>query len=260
MWTCSAADAADCRPPIYRRGFVWEDSPVTIMMNISLPINEFAPARLVCLAQQLRHNYSSRQKVLIFMFSSYVAAERYTRPMTGDNVNLRHNWAAHNHATYSFDAGEHQEYLDLQPLGAGPSTISASDVHTTINLPVNSIPSCTAEIAGRCLLALSSVDYPWRALASKISGTITLEATIAPDGTVKNIKAITLEADKSDSEQLLSDAAIQNLKTWHFEVAGHEHPIRIVYSYTIESAGRPGHRSVRFELPHKVEIVGTPLK
>jgi TonB family protein len=253
MWTCVAAE---CHAQSYRGGFVWEDSPSSIMMNISIGMSDFAPDRLVCLAKQLRQRYSDRKKVLIFIFSTDVAAKRYDKPLTGDSTQTRPNWAAQNHAIYSLDADKGEEYLEIQPLGTGPSAVSSSDVHTRIKLPVTSPPACNLEVADRCLLALNAVNYPWDALKANISGTVTLEGVIARDGVVKQVRIVSREVHPSDSPARLVNAAVQNLKTWRFEAASHPDSIRITYAYLIESSGVPGHVSVQFELPREVEIRG----
>ena len=189
------------------------------------------------------------------MFSSERAAKRYTMPMTGDNVAPRVSWAVQNHAIYSFDRTKHEEYIALEPLGTGSTTISMPDLSTTLALPVTTLPRCSLEVANRCLLALSHIDYPLNALKANVSGNIMLQGVIGRDGALKNTG---VAATESDPERLLVNAALKNLRTWRFETATEEHPIRIVYSYSIELSGRPGEIGVRFELPYKVEIRGSP--
>jgi hypothetical protein len=53
---------ADCRVPHYRKGFVSENSPSGIMINISVAMKDFVPVRLVCLATGLRQRYADRKR------------------------------------------------------------------------------------------------------------------------------------------------------------------------------------------------------
>ena len=247
-----ACAAAQCRPPSYRTGFVWENSPSTIMMNISIGISDFAPKRLICLASALRQRYSDRREVSILIFSSYAAAENFTHPFGGDSFKPRTNWSLDDHGTYFFNAETGQEYIEIMPLGQNRSFM------TRINLPVTTPPPCTLEMAGRCLLALNDVGYPWDALKTKSSGTITLEGSIDPSGILEHVGVVAIDVHPAESQRLLVDAAIQNLKTWRLESAGRRDRVRIVYSYTIDSSGRPGETRVNFDLPHKVEIRARP--
>lgn len=245
--------AAECRAPSYREGHVWEDTPSSIMMNISIAMSDFAPKRLICLAEVLKHHYADRERISIAIFSSYDAAKHYTRVFRGDLVGgSRVMWELHDHGSYVFDAEKHEEYIVITPFA------QSFLFSTRINLPINTAPPCTLEIAGRCLLALSGIDYPWEALKARISGTITLEGMIARDGSLRHIQASGPQTNPGDARRLLVDAALKNLKTWRFETASHPDPLRIAYSYTIDSSGSPGHTSLKFELPEKVQIHGVP--
>jgi hypothetical protein len=248
-WACFAAE---CRAPSFREGYVWEDSQSSVMMNISLRTSDFAPERLVCLAAALKHRYSDRKQISIVMFSSFAGAKKHTVPFFGDSPKPRVNWSLQNHAIYSFDADKREEYVEIMPFGQNRS------FETKINLPVTSTPHCTLEMAGRCLLALASIEYPWNALKSKVSGTVTLEAVIARDGTVTGVRSIGPGVQPHEGQHLLVNAALQNLRTWYFEAGPHQDPIRIAYSYTIDSSGTAGHSSFQFDLPSKVEIRGRP--
>jgi hypothetical protein len=242
--------AADCQAPAYREGHVWEDSPSTIMMNISLQMSDFAPNRLICLAGVLKHKYSDRKEILVFMFSSYEAAKNFTAPLYGDSFKHRVNWSLWEHGSYSFDADKGEEMVYVMPFGEAYRSFN-----TVIKLPVTSIPPCRLEIASRCLLALNAIDYPWNTLKTRRSGAVTLEAAIARDGTITAVKSA--GAGPSGQEQAsLINAAIQNLKSWRFETASRRDTIRIVYSFTIDTSGTLGQPSLQFDLPDKVEIRG----
>lgn len=243
-WACFGVV---CRAPSYREGHVWEDSPSSIMMNISIPMRDFAPERLVCLAAALKQRYSNRKQISILMFSNYAGAKRYTTPNEQESVKPHVIWSGQNHAIYSLDADKHEEYVEILPMGQYRS------FETRISLPITSIPRCTLEIAGRCLLAVSRIEYPWNALKAKVSGTVTMEAVIARDGTVIRVRSI-----GPGVQPLLVNAALQNLRTWHFGTGPHQDAIRVSYSYTIDSSGTAGQWSFQFDLPRKVEIRGRP--
>ncbi len=219
-------------------------------MNISIRMGDFAPDRLVCLAGKLRLRYAGRKRVLIPIFSTNLAAKRYDKPLWGDTIKPRVDWAAQMHGIYSLDAEKREEYVEIMPLGpSGP-------FETKISLPVTAIPSCTLELAGRCLLALDRIEYPWEALKAKASGTVTLEGTIARGGEVKNVRVMRAEVAPENQKDLLRSSALQNLKTWRFEAASRRNSIRIAYSYVIEPPHGLGQTSVQFHLPNMVEIRG----
>ena len=245
--------AADCPVPSYREGHVWEDSPSSIMMNISLSLNDFAPARVVCLAAALKRRYSGRKQISIFMFSTYDGAKKYDVPFSGDSPKPRINWSLQEHGSYSFDAAKGEEAVYIMPFGDQFRTFN-----TRINLPATSIPPCTLEIAGRCLLALSRIEYPWEALKARSSGTVTLEAVIARDGRVTHVRKVGGVSKEQEGELLLAGSALQNLRDWRFEAVPKEDSIQIAFSYMIEDSGNPGTWSFQFDLPRKVDIRGRP--
>jgi hypothetical protein len=244
--TCQASA---CRPPAYREGYILEDLPSSIWMNISVDTSNFAPERLICLAAALRQRYSDRRQISVVVFSSFAAAKGFKTPFTGESLKRSTNWSLENHALYSYDADKHEEYVTIMPLG------QTRLFETKINLPAVSTPPCTLEMAGRCLLALSKIEYPWDALKTHVSGAVTLEAEIARDGTITAVKSA--GAGPSGQEQAsLINAAIQNLKSWRFETASRRDALRIVYSFTIDTSGTLGQPSLQFDLPDKVEIRG----
>lgn len=243
---------ADCTIPNYREGHVWEDSPSTIMLNISIPLNEFAPKRLICLAGALKKRYSGHQEITVLLFSSYEGALRFTAPFAGDSPEPRVNWSLDNHAMYSYDAAAHEEYIEILPFGQNRL------LETRIDLPSTSRTKCTLQVSGRCLLALSRLEYPLESLRTGTTGTITLEAAIEPDGSVTRVRAVRSGQQPTSVDAHLTQAATENLKTWHFETASRTNSIRIAYVYGIEAKGPPGQARSRFNLPSKVEIIGTP--
>ncbi len=74
---------AQCQAPEYRRGQVFEDSASTIDLTISMPLPNFVPKTLVCLAELLKREYSNRKTISVLIFSSSYAA-RYWRTFQAD--------------------------------------------------------------------------------------------------------------------------------------------------------------------------------
>jgi TonB family protein len=257
--------AADCQPPSYRKGFVWEDTPSTIMMNISLSIDDFAPARLVCLAESLKQRYSDRRQISVLMFSSHAGARHFTAPFRAPDVGRSTNWGLQHHAGYLFDAGTKEDAVIIAPFGDPEPHFAFGERHssfnTRIDLPVPVVPPCTLELSDRCLLALDRVGYPRAALQAKVSGTVTMEAAITREGKVRDVRTAGRAVRPSESENLLVKAALQNLRTWRFESGRDQIPFRIVYSYVLEASHGPVCQTgLHFELPHRVEIRGRPLE
>ncbi len=110
-----AAEA--CGVPPYRAGHIWEDTPSSIMMNISIRKADFTPGRLICLAGSLRRKYASRKSVYILMFSSPRAAKRYVAPFGGDSSLPRVNWSLQEHADYIFDLDAGKNTIYIRPFG-----------------------------------------------------------------------------------------------------------------------------------------------
>ncbi len=74
----SSPASGQCPPSHYREGQVWENTVSSVFMTISIPLSEFAPNRMVCLAKVFERRYGSRKDVAIMIFSSRDSAVRYT--------------------------------------------------------------------------------------------------------------------------------------------------------------------------------------
>src|SRR6266536_5058396 len=70
---------APCVAPDYRLGHVVVDSQSDVLVAVSIRLNDFAPAKLVCLAGALKQRYRDRKSVDVLIFSSPVAAKYYRR-------------------------------------------------------------------------------------------------------------------------------------------------------------------------------------
>jgi TonB family protein len=248
----SSAFAA-CHAPHYRTGHVWEDSHSAVMINISIEMSDFAPSKLVCLAQTLKERYGPQRQIEVLIFSTRAAAEHYTMPLSGDSVLPRTAWAMQLYATYFFHPDKHEEYLYVTPNPAKSHIGSAFD--DRIDLPVTSTPACKFQISGRCLLAFGDIEYPQDARKAQASGSITVTATIARNGEVEN--ASVAEPRPVSMENELARVALDNLKTWRFETAPRRDDIRITYSYVIDPSPGDGRTSVKMDLPNHVVVTGT---
>lgn len=239
---------AECRPPAYRKGYVWEDKPSSVMLNISVKKNDLAPGRLVCLAAALRRHYSNRSQVDVLIFTSQAAAKHYTGPFVGDSPFPRKNWSLENHARYFLDAKKNEEYIVLMPWGQNRT------FETRIMLPAATVQRCTLEFAVRCVLAMERVDYPFNALKAKVMGSVELRGRIRPDGIVGDVQPIVAEASPAGEEKLLVDSALQNLATWKFETAPHTDTFRVIYSYVIEPGVARTSTTVSLQSPGTIQI------
>lgn len=192
-----ASSYGQCVAPEYRAGRVLEDSASTVLATVSMPLSDFAPGRLVCLAAALMKQYLGRTRITILVFSSEDAARYYHGDVQAGDFGPPKNaieamlqdatWSAKQlHALYSYDAGKREEYIALKPLGFS----SALPHDTRITLPVVMLPSCRLEVRDRCLLALDTISYAAGAYQAKMSGSVTLAGTITRDGSITRIEVV----------------------------------------------------------------------
>lgn len=220
-------------------------------MSISIHASDFAPDRLICLAETLKQQYSDRGNIGILMFSSNEAAKMYL-PVYGDGVGDPYIWARQFHASYSRDAEKHEESLVLMPMG---KLDSGGFYDTKIELPVVSNPQCRLQVNRRCLVVLDELYYPTEALTSRTSGSVTLTGTIAKDGSVNEIHAGKLVVKGGGRKMnALVNEALQNFKTWRFAIAGQRDNVRITYRFVIESARSVHGLPMELALPDQVII------
>jgi TonB family protein len=264
----AARGSTECRQPHYSEGAVWERSNSEVFMAVSIPLKDFVPRKLVCLAHALRQRYSEQQKIKVLIFSSQDAAERYMPYPTGDYGPLSNGkaqklpnlsfWLSHLHGSYSYDGDKHEEHIDIRPFG---SDFEGGPDDTRISLPVTETPRCHLEMAGRCLLELEHIAYPDEALTKSMSGTVTLTGLVEPSGKVTGIDVAGVRVQSPATKQVLVDEAVRNLETWKFEPVSRKDQIRITYSFVIDSALAipPGYRKFsksQLELPNEVIIRG----
>lgn len=268
---CSTCALAQCRAARYHEGRVWEDSEASAFMAVSIPLHDFAPARLVCLAEALRLRYHYARTIDVLIFSSAYVADRYAGnvPSSAPAKNSKRGgpqsfsfWVRQLHGFYSYNADTHEEYVELRPFGAD---VGGGPYDTRIDLPVTGIPRCRLEFSGRCVLALDPIYYPDEALTQGISGGVLLAGLISKSGEIRNIKISETSVKPLGQSQILADDAVRNLKTWRLEAARREEPIQIKYSYVIDpSLPMPqGYRrqvESQLALPNQVTIRGRILQ
>src|ERR1700757_652466 len=95
---------AACTPPTYSEGVVISDSADSTLMQINVKAQDFAPQRLICLAQNFKKTFPGRKIIDVYIFSSHDAAVQY-RIVRGDYVGgPKIDWAKDLHAEYFYDA------------------------------------------------------------------------------------------------------------------------------------------------------------
>jgi len=236
----------------YREGKLLEDSSSTILMTVSIPLREFAPRSLVCLADGLKHRFGNRKSITIFIFSDHDAAKNYLPPGT-ELSEAKAKWASKMHGEYFLDADRREEYLVITPDPGLSGPGSAFD--TRIDLPVSSLLPCNLEIHSRCLLEFRHIEYPSGDGRPKGSGTITLAGRIVRNGTVASVRVTDVNVNPSQGKASLVDNAVENFKTWRFEGSSEITPVRITYRFElVDSPSLRGGTSVHFSLPDAVTI------
>jgi TonB family protein len=227
-----------------------------LFTDISIPLQDFAPSRLVCLATSFKERYQGRSSITVNVFSSHKAASRsiLLQEYTKEDLEM----FAQMHARYVFDADRHEEYIEILPEGVTPS-LEAGPYSTRIDLPVAAAPHCRLEIDSRCLIALQYVAYPHEALRRRTSGTVTLTGTISRGGKVNHVRVVKEQSVPEGDEHLLANSAVQDLSHWRVEPGPRKYAIEIAFSYVIDSSlPRKGQTEVQWALPNEVAIRGNP--
>src|SRR5436190_902529 len=152
---------AQCKVPQCKKGLIVEESAKAVTMNISIPVDDFAPRNLVCLAEHFQKQYPGRQEIVITIFDSQDAAQ-HSRPM----IEVRPDfaaWLSHQHAYYYYDQSKKDNYLQLLP------DANNRGLEQKIPLPASGTPSCNLQIENRCLLQVKHIEYPWEAVKNKVA-------------------------------------------------------------------------------------------
>jgi len=216
--------------------------------------------KFLCLAQELDKRYALAKDVTAFIFSSRLAAEQFDA--SGMNLE-RGDFRRDLRAMFQMNLGKSS--LTITPIGVafpyfqeaprGGGIIGEVFYNTRIDLPMTGPPPhCRLEIVGRCLMALEPVSYPNEALATHLSGTVTLDGTIERDGTVMVTTVVPRDGVPPIANDLFANAALTNLKTWRLEGGQRQDSFRVTFSYVIDSTLKPGQIDIQFDLPKQVKI------
>jgi TonB family protein len=229
-------------------------------MNVSIPLADFAPAKLACLATVLRGQFIDKASITISIYSSpYAASHSMGFLLDLEDTKQELDAFAQLHARYVFDSARHEDYIEIIPMHEPYSRHENKMYNTRFNLPLSPVPHCRLEINNRCLVALEDAIYPREAPKRKKSGTVTVSGTIIRAGKIKDIRLVKAEVIWKAAESLLLTAAVQNLSTWRAEPAPRSDAIRITYTYVIDgSLPRVAGPQVQWALPDRVTITSPP--
>lgn len=246
--------SAPCVAPEYRtaRNYVRGQSDVS--PYISIRLEDFAPARLICLAGALREAYPGRN-VNAAIFSSHKAALDYgpgDLELRPEELDAQFRL----HGMYVYDKGKHEEYVMIEPDGThtyDPALI------TRIDLPVLGTPTCKVGINDRCLLEFEHIYYPSLEHRSWARGQVTLAGSIQPDGTVAGVSVLSAQVDPIDQWAHIVKFAAKNLRTWRFEPAERKNAVRVTYRFEGGHLPLVGNGTgVQFRLPDEVIVQAAP--
>ncbi len=240
-----------CNAPRYRIGRVLEDSASDIAIHISIRLEDFAPGKLICLAEALRQRYPGRN-VTAFIFSSREAAVGWS-PHPIEQTPKSFESDSKFHGCYFYDKEKHEEYLLITP--DGHSQQVDSPLNTRMDLPVTGAPACRLAIGGRCLLEFEHIDYPSTEDGTKIFGRVTIAGNIQRDGAVSGLAVVDAKVNPPERQSVLVKWAVHNLGTWRFEPAKHKDRVRIRYDFEVTDSPLVGYEhNVQFRLPDEVKI------
>ncbi|MBI2678160.1 MAG: energy transducer TonB [Candidatus Koribacter versatilis] len=218
---------------------------------------DFTIEKLTCLIGHLKKRNPAWNDVAVLFFSSEEAADNFNPDINYTPGILWNAWARHQHASYLLEPDK-KEYLYISPFGFKVVDFS---LDTKIDLPVATRPKCRLETAGRCLMAvLGEIKrYPESALKHATVGRVTLSAVIERDGSTSHVTVKDADVRPIERKELLTSAAMQNLKTWQFDASDQESPIQIDYSYVIDTGPLArtqysGQVTMIPKLPYYVEI------
>jgi hypothetical protein len=258
---------AQCVVPTHHNGQVWENSASTVMRAVSLQLQDFSPAKAVCLAAALKARYHDQKSIKILIFSSLDAAWHYSGDIdAADSVAASRNartgvvkrvvgFPEQLHAIYSYDAKKSEEYIMLKPFGL----LEVQPEDTRIDLPAATLPPCRLAIRGRCVVELDRVAFPNEFAPPERSVTVTLTGTITRSGKMTGVKVVEATSVPSQTTAPFVAEAVGNLKTWRLEQSANVNTIRISYRYILDfSVLEPGQSEVRFGLPSRITIRARP--
>ena len=224
--------------------------PNRVYLGRECRLEDFAPEKLICLAEALRRKYPNRN-VMAFIFSSREAALGYVPSI--EWVPKSVEYESKSHGVYIYSKEKHEDYLLVVPDALNHEAGSPFD--TRIDLPVTGTPVCKLGISGRCLLEFQHIDYPSIDGKKQIAGRVTLYGSIRRDGTLSNFTVVNAKANLPQRESVLVDWTIKNLSTWRFEPGKQEDAMGITYYFEVtDSPLAVTESGVQFRLPSEVRV------
>ena len=241
----NAAASAQCQLPEFRTG---QDYGTSVF--ISLKPRDFTLDKLACLSQALRNQRSEYQNFGVYFFDSEEAAKNFRLAVEGHPPRWP-EWANELHAMFFFEAGK-EDSLEIFPLGYN----RAPSLVTTVDLPLTGVTHCRLEVENRCLIVgMEMTMHQQQLLNTTASGEIVLAGLIGRDGGVTGLRLAEADVHPRQGKALLVNAALQDLKTWQFDAARHEDPIRVIYSFAINASLPHGSLlEVRWVAPNEVRV------
>lgn len=256
-----ACTHAGCSGPRFQTGTVLADSSTELIMNISIPLQDFSPAKLVCLSLNLKGHYENRRSIIVSIFSSRKAASSSLGVWPIEETKGALEMLAQMHAQYTFDADKRVDKLEIIPMPTISSNLSVRKLYDTeIDFPLSAAPHCRLEIDQRCLIALENIYFPSnKETHNRAAGTVILSGKIARNGKMRDVTAVHASVTPNADKNMVAEAALANLKTWQLEPSNHEDSVRITYSYQIDDSHvSKGAVHLEFDLPEKITIEGAP--
>jgi hypothetical protein len=226
---------------------MYVNDPDMVYASVSVGIEDFAPNKLICLAEKLK-NAHMRENVEVDIYSSFEAALGPPMPMLERSAENLFKV----HAKYVYDHSKHEGYLLIIPDGI---KVEDTRLTTRINLPVSHPPPCTLHIEGRCLLEFEHIYYPFNRREGTAQGQVTVTATIQKDGATNGVLLADAKIAPADRQAFLVNWAKKNLATWRFEPTAKADKLRITYYFDDRKPGRTDSENCfEFHLPNEVRI------
>jgi hypothetical protein len=237
-----------CIPPRYHVGRISEESAADVDLNISIRLEDFAPQRLVCLAETLRRKYPDRN-MFVAIFSVLEVARNYYPEVERTPRTAYMN--SKFHGSYRYNREKREDFLFFVPDGRSHSM--ESPFNTRIDLPLTgAAPVCRLAVNDRCLLEFQHLYYPSIDNKASGSGEVTVTGRVRQNGVLSNVTAVDAKADSPDWRSAFTDTAIRNLRTWRFEPGMHSDAVRITYHFDVANSVRG--EDLQFQLPNDVRI------
>lgn len=249
---CGATCASGaCDPPRHQVVRTWLDKAPDLGINISIRLADLAPARLICLAGELKREYPGRN-ITASIFTSREAAMGY-RPGSMEVPPKVLVYQSKFHAHYFYNMERREEYLRISP--NGHTADADPGISTRIDLPVTGAPVCRLAVGDRCLLEFQHIYPPSFESKRETSGQVTLAGSIGRNGALSDVAVVDAKADPPERESALVGWAKHNFTTWHFEPARHKDAMRITYYFEVVDPSIRSEYGVLFRLPDEVRIL-----